>query len=63
MKAIILAAITAVVCASCTTTSKETCASPISVHNHAQCHMAETIKAIQDNNEHASVEWRELTKK
>lgn len=63
MKAIILAAITAVVCASCTTTNKETCMAPISVHNHAQCHMAKVLKTIQDNNEHASVEWRELTKK
>ena len=63
MKAIILAAITAVICASCTTTNKETCAAPISVHNHTQCHMAKVLKTIKDDQEHASVEWRELTKK
>lgn len=62
MKAIIIAAITAALCASCTT-NKETCVAPIGVHNHAQCHMASILKAVQDNNEHASVEWRELTKK
>lgn len=62
MKAIIITAITAVLCASCTT-NKETCVAPISVHNHAQCHMASILKAVQDNNEHTSVEWRELTKK
>lgn len=61
MKKIIFTAITAVLLASCTQSNKTTNVAHIN-HNHMQCYMANTLKAIEQQEEHTSVEWRELCK-